>query len=568
MKISESSKEKLKTQIITGILSSPIIYISHFHYDLIDSVIEEILESTLGKEILRLKAHNILEYNIGHSSIINFSTKEKESTEEKNEFLKRIIQSKQGNKDNDPQIILLKDADHILKSGDRENQESISLLLQFTQNYERKRYGENNDLHTIILVSPSPISTQPYAISEIASVINVTPPTEEEIASYIESINLQVSDYYERFFQKDNIMKDFIRVLQGLHMYDIKKIIKSTTIRTGDKISKKTIALALEEKKNIVKKSGIIEVIDANETFDDIGGLNKLKKDLGNKGKIFKNLTLANKYKIALPKGILIIGMPGCGKSLIAKSIANKFGISLLKMDMGKLMGQYVGQSEQNLRKALEMAEAVTPCVLWIDEIEKAFAGSNGDDNNTLIMRLIGYFLTWMQERKTAVYLVATANGEMRPEFMRKGRFDEIYFVDFPDARERQEILKKKIEKYCNQDIFDFSEITDKEGYLKNDILKNISDKMKGSKSEDGFTGAEIEAVVNMLIETKFIEYIGPEKKTDEKESIKERSPIKITEEDFNKYINQVKISALCNQKDNNEIKRLKEIKTKCTPAK
>ena len=178
------SKEKLKTQIITGILISPIIYISHFHYDLIDSVIEEILESTLGKEILRLKAHNILEYNIGHSSIIDFSTKEKESTEEKIEFLRRIVQSKHEDKDTEPKIILLKDADYILKNGDRENQEAISLLLQFTQNYERKRYGENNDLHTIILVSPSPIYTQPFAISEIASIVDVSPPTKEEIVSY------------------------------------------------------------------------------------------------------------------------------------------------------------------------------------------------------------------------------------------------------------------------------------------------------------------------------------------------------------------------------------------------
>ena len=219
----------------------------------------------------------------------------------------------------------------------------------------------------------------------------------------------------------------------------------------------------MEEKKQIVKKSGIVEVVDANVQFSEVGGLDVIKEQLEVKREIFQNLNLASECNLPLPKGILIIGMPGCGKSMIAKSVANLFDMSLLRLDINRLMGQYVGQSEANLRKALETAEAAHPCVLWIDEIEKAFAGSNngGNNNDMLVMRLMGHFLTWMQERKTPVYIVATANDVMRPEFMRKGRFDEVYFVDFPNAAERKDIFEKKISHYkkSKSGIFDFSQL-------------------------------------------------------------------------------------------------------------
>lgn len=138
-----------------------------------------------------------------------------------------------------------------------------------------------------------------------------------------------------------------------------------------------------------------------------------------------------------MPKGILILGMPGCGKSMIAKSIANAFNVSLLRLDVNRLMGQYVGQSESNLRRALQTAEAAHPCVLWIDEIEKAFAGNEGGHND-IVIRLMGHFLTWMQERKTAVYIVATANDVMRPELMRKVDSMKYILWIFPIKRKQK----------------------------------------------------------------------------------------------------------------------------------
>ena len=380
-------------------------------------------------------------------------------------------------------------------------------------------------------------------------------PTQEEIMEILNDYHIS-----NRCFNKDKkyeILMDLCRTLQGLQLYEIKQILNSSLIRTGKKISAKTKQLALEEKKKIVRKSGIIEVVDANEEFKQIGGLEILKEDLRRKAKIFKHLSEAQENKVTLPKGILILGMPGCGKTMIAKSIANEFGVSLLRLDVNRLMGKYVGESETNLRNALATAEAAHPCVLWIDEIEKAFAGTSGHNSDMLVMRLMGHFLTWMQERTTPVFIVATANDVMRPEFMRKGRFDEVYFVDFPTPKEREDILRKTIEQYQKENsIFDFSEIKD---------YSSIVKKMKGKLG--GFSGAEIKNVVNMVIEKKFGEYLDEKAlNQDSAKAIK----IEILEKDFSDAIDTVKDSVMANQvskidpntkyRDKTNIERIKEM--------
>ena len=225
---------------------------------------------------------------------------------------------------------------------------------------------------------------------------------------------------------------------------------------------------------------------------------------------------------------------------MIAKATANKFGVPLLRLDISKLMGKYVGESEANLRLALATAEAAHPCILWIDEIEKAFAGSGsyGGDNDMLVMRMMGYFLTWMQERKTPVYLVATANGILRPEFMRKGRFDEVYFVDFPNTQEAADILSKKInQRYPTNDakcLFDFSVILES--------LIKVTEKMVK------FSGAEIECVLNMVVERKFQEYLQ-DKELSNNQSNYTPQKIKIQLLDFEKAIDDIKEHTMANQK-------------------
>ncbi|WP_339240029.1 AAA family ATPase [Geobacillus sp. FSL W8-0466] len=181
----------------------------------------------------------------------------------------------------------------------------------------------------------------------------------------------------------------------------------------------------------MIKKSGILEMIPLKESFDEIGGLDNLKEWLFNKSRVFKNMNKAIEYGVDIPKGVLVVGMPGCGKSLNAKATAHLFRIPLLRLDMGRLMGKYVGESEANMRKAIKLAEAISPCVLWIDELEKAFAGIGNSGNTEVASRLFGHFLTWMQEKQSPTFVVATANdiSNLPPELLRKGRFDEIFYV-------------------------------------------------------------------------------------------------------------------------------------------
>lgn len=529
---------ELKNQIITGILSSPIIYVPHFHYYLVDEVIMEIISPSLSnRRILDLCEDSILEYSLSEG-IIDFVSKERDRDldiySNLYTYLSDIVENK--SHFDTEKIFIFKNFSHVI-----DDPKIQSLLKLYVEKYEK---GDYDNLTTIIIVDEKPISELPLGIEKLIKVIDILAPNEKEIHDYIISLGLGVSKHYSEQ-EKIALIKNLTRTLQGLQFYEIKQIINSSIIRTSGVVSDKTISIALEEKKNIVKKSGVIEVIDTDVTFEQVGGLENLKTDLQNKAKIYKHLSLAADMAIPLPKGILIIGMPGCGKSMIAKSIAEKFGVSLLRLDINRLMGQYVGQSEQNLRRALETAEAAHPCVLWIDEIEKAFAGSSGrGDNDMLVTRLMGHFLTWMQERKTAVYIVATANDIMRPEFMRKGRFDEVYFVDFPTCEERIDIIKKKIQKYDNDDsIFDFSEIRIGSVYKK-EALAEISKAMSATDPKSGgFSGSEIESVVNMVIESKFIEYITAI------ESGQVIPSIKITVKDFIEKVSLIKDAAMCNQK-------------------
>lgn len=527
--------------MITGILSSPLLYIPHYHYSYIDNVLMEIFpENEELNSIIGLTRKTIMEVTID-GDVIDFQTKKEYRKRNVAELLDEIISyndTKLNDFDfeDDQLVFLIKNSAEILKNI------TIQRKLQtIAAKYERDEYPREL---TIIMVSPQPVESLPYEIEKLITVIDIPNPTEKEIENYIEE-NIPVSEQFE--IQSSELVTDFTRTLQGLQQYEIEQIVRSTRVRTGDRLTEKTISYALEEKKSIVKKSGIIEVVDSNISFDQVGGLQTLQKDLKQKATLFRHLNEISKVKLPLPKGVLIIGMPGCGKSLIAKSIANEFGVSLLRLDINRLMGQYVGQSEANLRRALSTAEAAHPCVLWIDEIEKAFAGASGGGNssNDIVMRLMGHFLTWMQERKTAVYIVATANDVMRPEFMRKGRFDEVYFVDFPTLPERIDILNKKIEHYqqdtYQQGIFNLEVIDTKVREELAKLMASDNESNEKSSYSKGFSGSEIESVVNSVMEQKFTQYLLQDK--DHKESVK------LVKQDFVDEINKIKSSVMSNQK-------------------
>ena len=231
------------------------------------------------------------------------------------------------------------------------------------------------------------------------------------------------------------------------------------------------------EKARTLKKNGLVEVVEATTSLDDIGGLGLLKEWLMRRGGAFG--ASAKAYGLPAPKGLLIVGIPGTGKSLTAKATAGAFGLPLLRLDMGRVFGGIVGQSEANLRSVIQTAEAIAPCVLWIDEIEKGFSGSqsSGSTDGGTSSRVFGSFLSWMQEKDKPVFVVATANdvSKLPPEFLRKGRFDELFFVDLPDALERAQIWNIVIKRHGRKPA-DYDTV----------VL---------ARACEQFTGAEIEAV-------------------------------------------------------------------------
>ncbi len=235
-------------------------------------------------------------------------------------------------------------------------------------------------------------------------------------------------------------------------------------------------SIVAKEKAQAVKKNGLLEIIETKETLESIGGLDVLKSWLLKRKDAFSQRAID--YGLPTPKGLMIIGIPGTGKSLTAKATAKVFGVPLLKLDAGRIFAGLVGQSESNLRSVMQTAEAIAPAVLWIDEIEKGFSGSksSGSTDGGTSARVFGSFISWMQEKKSPVFVVATANdvSQLPPEMLRKGRWDELFFCDLPNQQEREAIWSIQISKY-GRDAKDF-------------------DLVQLAKATEGLTGSEIES--------------------------------------------------------------------------
>ena len=266
-----------------------------------------------------------------------------------------------------------------------------------------------------------------------------------------------------------------------------KSLIDRNEMKGDDKVPISQMVLDLKAEQ--VKKSGILEFWKADETAKDIGGLNVLKRWLGVRKKAFTKA--ARDFGIPLPRGILLVGLPGCGKSLVAKVASKIFNVPLIRFDIGKIFAGLVGQSEQNMRSALQQIDALGNCIVWVDEMEKAFAGMSGggSSDSGVGQRVFGTFITWMQEKKNPSFIVSTVNRieGLPPELMRKGRFDEIFFVGLPDNDERSEILDIHVRK------------------LKRDPKKIItSARAKLVSASDGFSGAELEEAVVSGLYTAF----------------------------------------------------------------
>lgn len=260
----------------------------------------------------------------------------------------------------------------------------------------------------------------PGSLEKIVAVIDFNLPGEEELTEVLrDSLSIvKMTGLWEKLKANKSALDGIVQATKGLTRFEAENVIAKSLVSTGG-IDVHTI---LNEKKHIIRKSGVLEFYEPQGGMDSIGGLQSLKKWLEDRGKAFS--TKARKYGLPLPKGVLIIGIPGTGKSLISKSVGIAWSMPVLRMDVGALFGSFVGQSEANMRKALKTAEAMAPCVLWIDELEKGLGTAKGGQDGGTSSRVFGSFLSWMQEKSSPVFVVATANdvSQLPPEMLRKGR--------------------------------------------------------------------------------------------------------------------------------------------------
>jgi SpoVK/Ycf46/Vps4 family AAA+-type ATPase len=274
-------------------------------------------------------------------------------------------------------------------------------------------------------------------------------------------------------------------------------------------LSDDSIRLIMGHKKEIIRNSGALEYIEPEEGLDDVGGLDRLKDWLSDRRQAYSPEAIER--GLPQPKGVLLIGVPGCGKSLTAKAVSSAWNFPLIRFDIGAVYQGVVGSSESNIRNALKVAEAASPCILWIDEIEKGMAGSggSGDLDSGVALRVFGTILTWLNEVKKPVFVVATANNiaNIPPELKRKGRFDEIFFIDLPDEPTRAEIFRIHISR------------------SEPDALANIDlDKLSGLT--DKWTGAEIEQAIKDSRFRAFADGNRPVSEGDIIESIRRCTPM------------------------------------------
>ena len=259
------------------------------------------------------------------------------------------------------------------------------------------------------------------------------PPALDELSELLDSLLASLGDEAAR---RDAPFPEgrerFLKAALGLTLTEAEAVLAKVLVRDGA-LTDAGVNLILAEKKQIVRRSGLLEYYDAEDDLDAVGGLHALKEWLRRRRQAFTED--ARRYGLALPQGVLLLGVQGCGKSLVARAISREWQMPLLRLDVGRIFGRYIGESEAAIRTAIRTAEAVAPSILWIDEIEKGFAGATVEAHDTGVSaRVLGTFLTWMQEKGKPVFVVATANQvrNLPPELLRKGRFDELFLSMSP----------------------------------------------------------------------------------------------------------------------------------------
>ena len=374
------------------------------------------------------------------------------------------------NADAPPTLFVMKDLHGVLGDKSRPNPKITRFLRDIACRFEVSK-------HSLILISPD--FQIPNDLDKTVAVVDFPLPDPAELSEILKSAEKDLPDGVPVTLNgnRDKV----VQAMQGLTKFEAESVLMSGIVATRE-LGDGVIPYILKEKAQIIKKAGVLEYFDAKTTMKDVGGLKPLKEYVARKHVAFSSK--ARDAGVDAPKGLLLVGVPGTGKSLSAKAIAGVFQMPLLRMDVGALMGGLVGQSESNTRQALRTAEAIAPAVLWIDEIEKALGSGGGEQDGGTSKRVLGTILTWMQEKTAPVYIVATANdiSALQPELI--SRFNNVFFVDLPSKSDRVDILTVHLQKR-KQDPKAFD-------------LPKVAEKLWG------YSGREIETVVNTALETAF----------------------------------------------------------------
>ncbi|MEB7781275.1 AAA family ATPase [Mammaliicoccus fleurettii] len=453
-------------------------------------------------------------YYVGNDNNLSKDRYEVLSTDlnDVNYFASQLIKYKE--KDN--VLIVANGFDHAFSEINNQNEAFIKLLYQIAvENMNSSSKGGEDRRFTILFSGAN--YTIPREIRDFSIKLKKLYPTIVEINDLISNFkfkHLPTVGFAKQL--KNNVLssnlqglsdKQIIQTLSLLYLTFGPKLFQPQ----GRKINKEIEKKVKEIKKQQIEKSNIITIIDVDVDLDNsVKGLNSLRNYIYNQKKAFDYKLNLSTYNISLPKGILLLGKPGNGKSLSAKAIASTLELPLIKFDISKVLGQYVGQSESKMKETLATIQSMSPCVLWIDEIEKTFSGTNNKDNDVM-RKVIGIFLTWMSDENKGVFVVATANNvkdQLPPELTRKGRFDKIFYIDNPNLEAKVEILKLHVNKRIYKIVGTNSNIFNRSS--NNKVIDDIYSHLKNKE----FSGAEIEHCCNEGIKAAIINNlsIGNEK--------------------------------------------------------
>lgn len=473
----------------------PYIYIPSYEEERITNTIKNVISN---KDLI--KSHRKLYMWTQTDGLVSDETKIRDTSSPIN-AVESVAKS------NEDAIYIFKDF-HIYFGGDRNTRPDYAVIRKLRDIIPTLKSSRK----TIVFISSKLVI--PCDMEKEISILDFDLPNAEEIQPLLEELISGLNPENVHLTNDDKILLS--RSALGLTMQEAENAFCRAIVKLKG-LDINAISIIHEEKNQVVKKTGVLEFVKSDLNIDDIGGLENLKKWLIRRNNSWSERAQA--YNLPAPKGVLITGVPGCGKSLTAKAMSAIWGLPLLKLDMGKIFGGIVGSSEENMRKAIATAEAVSPSILWVDEIEKGFSGLKSGGDSGTSARVFGTFLTWMQEKTDPVFVIATANdiSSLPPELLRKGRFDEIFFVDLPTTKEREKIFKVHINKRI------------KSSSVQHEITADDSVCRELADLSAGYVGAEIEQIVISAMYEAFYANRGL-RKEDIIKAIKETVPLSSTQ--------------------------------------